>query len=84
VRLFLLNASSAREIKVAFADLVAQRASAFLLKTDPFFMTEREQLVALANRHTVPAILFLGLYGLQPQPAQGSKTYEVYCFSRRA
>ena len=42
------------------------------------------QVVALANRHTVPAILFLGLYGLQPQPAQGSKTYEVYCFSRRA
>jgi putative tryptophan/tyrosine transport system substrate-binding protein len=56
VRLFLLNASSARGIEVAFADLVAQRASAFLLKTDPFFMTERDQLVALANRHTVPAI----------------------------
>jgi putative ABC transport system substrate-binding protein len=55
VRLFLLNASSARGIEVAFADLVAQRASAFLLKTDPF-MTERDQLVALANRHTVPAI----------------------------
>jgi hypothetical protein len=47
VRLFLLNASSARRIEVAFADLVAQRASAFLLKTDPFFMTERDQLVAL-------------------------------------
>jgi hypothetical protein len=47
VRLFLLNASSARGIEVAFADLVAQRASAFLLKTDPFFMTERDQLVAL-------------------------------------
>ena len=48
MRLFLLNASSARGIEVAFADLVAQRASAFLLKTDPFFMTERNQLVALA------------------------------------
>ena len=47
MRLFLLNASSARGIEVAFADLVAQRASAFLLKTDPFFMTERDQLVAL-------------------------------------
>ena len=32
---------------MAFADLVAQRSSAFLLKTDPFFMTERDQLVAL-------------------------------------
>ena len=46
MRLFLLNTSSARGIEVAFADLVAQRASAFLLKTDPFFMTERDQLVA--------------------------------------
>jgi len=29
--------------------------------------------------------LFLGLYVLQPQPAQGSKTYayEVYCFTTR-
>ena len=56
VRLLILNASNAREIEVAFANLVAQRASAFLLGTDPFFMTERDQLVALASRHMVPAI----------------------------
>jgi len=56
VRLLLLNASSPHEIEVAFANLVAQRAGAFLLGTDPFFMTARDQLVALANRHTVPAI----------------------------
>jgi ABC-type uncharacterized transport system substrate-binding protein len=56
VRLLLLNASSPYEIEVAFANLVAQRAGAFLLGTDPFFMTARDQLVALANRHTVPAI----------------------------
>jgi putative tryptophan/tyrosine transport system substrate-binding protein len=56
VRLLLLNASSPHEIEVAFANLVAQRAGAFLLGTDPFFMAARDQLVALANRHTVPAI----------------------------
>jgi putative ABC transport system substrate-binding protein len=56
VRLLLLNASSPHEIELAFANLVAQRAGAFLLGTDPFFMTARDQLVALANRHTVPAI----------------------------
>ena len=56
VRLLLLNASSPHEIEVAFANLVAQRAGAFLLGTDPFFMTARDQLVALASRHTVPAI----------------------------
>jgi ABC-type uncharacterized transport system substrate-binding protein len=56
VRLLLLNASSPHEIEAAFANLVAQRAGAFLLGTDPFFMTARDQLVALANRHAVPAI----------------------------
>ena len=56
VRLLLLNASSPREIEAAFANLVAQRADAFLLGTDPFFMTARDQLVALASGHAVPAI----------------------------
>jgi ABC-type uncharacterized transport system substrate-binding protein len=56
LRLLLLNASSPGEIEVAFANLVAQRAGAFLLGTDPFFMTTRDQLVALANRDAVPAI----------------------------
>jgi len=56
VRLLLLNASSPRDIESAFADLVAQRAGAILLGTDPFFITARDQLVTLANRHGVPAI----------------------------
>jgi putative ABC transport system substrate-binding protein len=56
VRLLLLNASSPPEIEEAFANLVAQRAGAFLLGTDPFFISARDQLVALANRHGVPAI----------------------------
>jgi putative ABC transport system substrate-binding protein len=56
LRLLLLNASSPGEIEVAFANLVAQRAGAFLLGTDPFFMTARDQVVALANRHALPAI----------------------------
>ena len=46
----------AAQIEVAFANLVAQRAGAFLLGTDPFFMTARNQVVALANRHALPAI----------------------------
>jgi putative ABC transport system substrate-binding protein len=56
LRLLLLNASNPGEIEVAFANLVAQRAGAFLLCTDPFFMAARDQLVALASRHAVPAI----------------------------
>jgi putative ABC transport system substrate-binding protein len=56
LRLLLLNASTTGEIEVAFKTLVEQRADAFLLGTDPFFMTVRDQLVALANRHALPAI----------------------------
>jgi putative ABC transport system substrate-binding protein len=56
VRLLLLNASSSAGIDEAFADLVARGAGAFLLGTDAFFTTARDQLVALANRHRIPAI----------------------------
>jgi putative tryptophan/tyrosine transport system substrate-binding protein len=56
VRLLLLDASSLREIEAAFTNLVTQRAGAFLLGTDPFFITSREQVVALASRNAVPAI----------------------------
>jgi putative tryptophan/tyrosine transport system substrate-binding protein len=56
VRLLILDASSANEIEAAFRKLVDQRADAFLLGTDPFFITARNLLVSLANRHMLPAI----------------------------
>jgi putative tryptophan/tyrosine transport system substrate-binding protein len=56
VRLLVFDASGPTEFEAAFASLVAQRAGAFLLGTDPLFISVRDQLVALANRHAVPAI----------------------------
>jgi ABC-type uncharacterized transport system substrate-binding protein len=56
VRLVPLDASSSSEIEEAFSKLVTQRVSAFLLGTDPFFITARDRLVALANRHAIPAV----------------------------
>jgi putative ABC transport system substrate-binding protein len=56
LRLLILNASSAPEIEEAFANIVAQRVGAFLLGTDPFFISARDQLVTLANRYRIPAI----------------------------
>jgi putative ABC transport system substrate-binding protein len=56
VRLLPLDASTSAEIEEAFSKLVAQRANAFLLGTDPFFITARDQVVALANRHAIPAV----------------------------
>jgi ABC-type uncharacterized transport system substrate-binding protein len=56
VRLLHLSASSPPEIEKAFANIVAQRAGAFLLGTDPFFISARDQLVTLANRYSIPTI----------------------------
>jgi putative ABC transport system substrate-binding protein len=52
----ILKASDQGEIDSAFASLAQVKAGALLVGTDPFFFSAREQLVALAARHAVPAI----------------------------
>ena len=56
VRLRVLQASTESEIDAAFAALGQLHAEALLVGTDPFFFNRRQQLVALASRHAVPAI----------------------------
>jgi ABC-type uncharacterized transport system substrate-binding protein len=51
----ILNAATIREIDVAFADLVQERADALVVAGDGFFNSRRVQLALLAVRHTVPA-----------------------------
>jgi putative tryptophan/tyrosine transport system substrate-binding protein len=55
VQLQILKAGTEGEIDAAFATLVRLHAGA-LLVGDPFYLNRREQLVALAARHAVPAI----------------------------
>ena len=50
-----LNASNEREIDAAFAAIKQGRARALLVPADSFFLNRREQIVALAARHAIPA-----------------------------
>ena len=56
VQLPILKAGTEGEIDAAFAALVELRAGALVVGADPFFSSRREQLVALASHHAVPAI----------------------------
>jgi putative tryptophan/tyrosine transport system substrate-binding protein len=50
VKLIILNASTEAEIDTAFAEFSRQGIAALLVGTDAFFLTRRDQIVALANR----------------------------------
>jgi putative ABC transport system substrate-binding protein len=56
LQLPILKASTASEIDVAFASLVQLHNDAILVGSDPFFASRREQLVALAAGHAIPAM----------------------------
>jgi putative tryptophan/tyrosine transport system substrate-binding protein len=54
--LIVLNASSDSEIDSACAAVVEQRASALIIGADSFFLSRRDQIVALAARYGLPTI----------------------------
>ena len=51
----IFNASSEAEIDSSFAALVDRRVGALVEGSDPFLFSRRQQIVALAARHTIPA-----------------------------
>ena len=55
-QILVLNASTKGEIDAAFVALVQLRAGALAVGGDAFLNSRREQLVALAARHGVPAV----------------------------
>jgi putative ABC transport system substrate-binding protein len=58
VQLYVLQASTERDIDSAFAELLQVRAGGLVISANPLFGSRVEQLAALAMRHAVPTISF--------------------------
>jgi len=56
VQLPILKAGSEGDIDAAFAQVVQLQAGALVVAADTFFNSRRERIVALASRHSVPAL----------------------------
>jgi putative ABC transport system substrate-binding protein len=56
IELHVLKANTESQLDAAFANLTELHADALLVGDDPFFTNQRQQLVALASSHAVPAI----------------------------
>src|SRR5207253_7123837 len=54
------------DFDAAFQPLMRERADALLVCTDPIFESQRDQIIALAAHHVVPAI-----YALREYPVSG-------------
>jgi putative ABC transport system substrate-binding protein len=55
-QLVVLKASTDSEIDEVFATLVQRKAGALLVSADPFFLSRRDQIVAAAMQHAIPAM----------------------------
>jgi putative tryptophan/tyrosine transport system substrate-binding protein len=54
----VVQAATAHDIDTAFASFVQQGTGALIVANDPFFVNRRDQIVALAARHTIPTMYF--------------------------
>ena len=56
VYLHVAKASDQAEINAAFVSLLQQKTGGLVVAGDPFFIAQRQQIVALAARNAIPAI----------------------------
>ena len=55
LELHVMHASTERELEVVFAKMVDLHVGAFAITADAFFLNRREQIIALAAHHSLPA-----------------------------
>ena len=60
----VLSTGTDQDIDTAYATLVAQGAGALLVAQDPFLVSRREKIIALAVRHAMPAMYSLREYAM--------------------
>ncbi|MGZ5867247.1 MAG: ABC transporter substrate-binding protein [Xanthobacteraceae bacterium] len=56
LQLLILKAETVTEIDAAFATLLQQRAGALIVTSDPQFFSQRDRIVDLAERNSIPAV----------------------------
>ena len=56
LQFIVLRATTEPEIDAAFASVAQLGGAALLVAADPFFIAQRDHIVALAARHAIPAI----------------------------
>jgi putative ABC transport system substrate-binding protein len=57
-KLLVIKAGTEGEIEKAFGNAVEQRSGGLMVQVDPFLQSRRDQLVALAARHRLPAVYY--------------------------
>jgi putative tryptophan/tyrosine transport system substrate-binding protein len=65
VTLRILPARTENEIRGAFATLAEQQAAAVLVSVDAFYFSRREQFIALAAAHRIPAMYYERTYAAE-------------------
>jgi putative ABC transport system substrate-binding protein len=85
LRLLVLDATNPPEIEAAFAMVAQQRAGALVVSADLYFITQRDEIVALAAQHAVPTIYVYrevaaagGLMSYGADLAEGYRQVGVY------
>ena len=63
-QIHVVNANSEGDFIRAFSSFIEIKADALLVSTDGLFLSHRQQLVALAARHKIPAIYFVRDFAL--------------------
>ena len=71
-KLVVFRARTERDLDTAFAIFVEQKVEAVFVESDPFFLARREQVVALAARHALPAIYAFREF------ADGRRSHELW------